>query len=181
MPHVETANGPSGINRPLAQWPDTGAVLTQLAETLLRCGEPPIGRGERELIATYVSELNHMRFCSDSHNAFAAAQLEGGADLVRAVLADAAAPVPSLLKALLRIAAQVQAQAQAQPVSHEAIAAAPAEGATDRHNHDTVLIAAAFCMLNRYVNALATELPSDPPYYRTAADRIVNRGYQTAR
>lgn len=180
MPHVETANGPSGINGLLVQWPDTGAVLTQLAETLPRCGESPIGRGERELIATYVSELNHTRFCSDSHSAFAAAQLEGGADLVRAVLADAdTAPVPSLFKALLRIAAQVQAQAQ--PVSHEAITAARAEGATDRHIHDTVLIAAAFCMFNRYVNALATELPSDPPYYRTAADRIVNRGYQTAR
>ncbi|MGK5496643.1 carboxymuconolactone decarboxylase family protein [Streptomyces sp. URMC 125] len=180
MPHIEITNGLPGISGLLAQYPGTGAVLSRLAETLLRGDESPISRGERELIAAYVSELNRTRFCSDSHSAFAAAQLQGGEELVKAVLADAAeAPVTPLLKALLRIAAEVRAQAR--PVSEEAIANARAEGATDVHIHDTVLIAAAFCMFNRYVEGLATELPSDPGYYGSSAERIVEHGYGAAR
>ena len=39
------------------------------------------------------------------------------------------------------------------------------EGATDTEIHDTVLIAAAFCMFNRYVDGLATLTPTDPQAY----------------
>lgn len=180
MAHIEVTHGLPGISGLMARYPGTGGVLSQLAETLLRGGESPISRGERELIAAYVSELNRTRFCSDSHSASAAAQLEGGAELVKAVLADAgAAPVTPLLRGLLRIAAEVQAQAQ--PVSERAVAAARAEGATDAHIHDTVLIAAAFCMFNRYVQGLATALPSDPGYYSACAEHIVRHGYRSAR
>ncbi|GAA3125240.1 carboxymuconolactone decarboxylase family protein [Streptomyces goshikiensis] len=179
MPHIEINNDLPGISGLMAQRPDTGAVLSQLAETLLRSGESPLTRGERELIAAYVSELNCTRFCSASHSAFAAAQLDGGKDLVAAVLADpASAPVSPLLKALLAVAAEVQAAAR--PVSDEAIAAARAAGAGDAEIHDTVLIAAAFAMFNRYVNGLATEVPSDPAFYDFAADLIVNHGYGAA-
>ncbi|MFI5621393.1 carboxymuconolactone decarboxylase family protein [Streptomyces sp. NPDC051567] len=181
MPHIEITNGLPGISGLMAQRPDTGAVLSRLAETLLRTTDSPLSRGERELIAAYVSELNRTRFCADSHSAFAAAQLEGGAELVAAVLADpGSAPVPALLKALLRIAAEVRAAAE--PVSDEAVAAARAEGATDAHLHDTVLIAASFAMFNRYVSGLATEVPADPaPYYAASAERIVGRGYGAGR
>lgn len=180
MPHIEITHDLPGISGLLAQRPDTGAVLSQLAETLLRGDASPLGRGERELIAAYVSHLNETRFCAGSHSAFAAAQLEGGAGLVEAVLADpGSAPVTPLMRALLRVAAEVRAAAV--PVSDAAVAAARAEGATDAHLHDTVLIAAAFCMFNRYVNGLATELPADPSYYGRSAERIVRRGYGAAR
>lgn len=180
MAHIEITNGLPGISGLMAQHPGTGSVLSQLAEVLLRSSESPISRGERELIAAYVSELNRTRFCSESHSAFAAAQLDGGAELVEAVLADPdAAPVTPLLRELLRIAAEVQTQARS--VSEETVAAARAAGATDAHIHDTVLIAAAFCMFNRYVEGLATALPSDPDYYGSSAEHIVRYGYCSAR
>ena len=180
MPHIEITSDLPGISGLLAQRPDTGAVLSQLAETLLRSGSSPLDPGERELIAAYVSHLNRTAFCAASHGAFAAAQLDGGAELVTAVLTDVdTAPVRPLIRALLRVAAETQAKAA--PVSDEAIAAARAEGATDAHIHDTVLIAAAFAMFNRYVNGLATDLPSDPSFYDVAADLIVHHGYGAAR
>lgn len=178
MAHITIDNDLPGISGLMAQRPDTGAPLTQLAETLLR-GDSPLTRGERELIAAYVSHLNSTPFCARSHGAFAAAQLEGGADVVGAVLADPeGAPVSALLKSLLRIAAEVRDGAR--PVSDEAVRAARAEGATDTHLHDTVLIAAAFCMYNRYVSGLATDAALDPAYYDVAADIIVNHGYGAA-
>ncbi|MFJ9829511.1 carboxymuconolactone decarboxylase family protein [Streptomyces sp. NPDC101160] len=180
MPHIEITNDLPGISGLFAQRPDTAVVLSELAETLLRSGSSPLSRGERELIAAYVSNLNCTAFCAGSHSAFAAAQLDGGAELVAAVLADAdTAPVTPLIRALLKVAAEVQAKAA--PVSDEAIAAARAAGATDTHIHDTVLIAAAFAMFNRYVNGLATAVPSDPSFYDVAAEIVVNHGYAAAR
>ncbi|MFB7915529.1 carboxymuconolactone decarboxylase family protein [Streptomyces sp. NPDC056061] len=163
----------------MADHPDTGAPLSQLAETLLRAPRslPP---GERELIAAYVSELNRTPFCSRSHSAFAAAQLAGGAGLVAEVLADPdRADITPRLRALLRIAAEVREEAR--PVSDHALTTARNEGAGDDEIHDTVLIAAAFCMYNRYVNCLATALPTRPDHYDVAARLIVSRGYTAPR
>ncbi|MFE7131364.1 carboxymuconolactone decarboxylase family protein [Streptomyces sp. NPDC057638] len=175
MPHIAITSELPGIRGLMTDRPDTAAPLNALTETLLR-GPSPLSRGERELIASYVSELNATRFCADTHGAAAAAQLDGGADLVKAVHSDPdAAALTPLLRSLLRIAAEVQAQAA--PVSVEAVAAARAEGATDTHIHDTVLIAAAFCMFNRYVSALGTSLPTEPGYYDEAGRRITTHGY----
>ena len=54
-----------------------------------------------------------------------------------------------------------------------------AEGATDRDIHDTVLIAAAFSMFNRYVDGLATLLPSDPAMYAEMGRRMAENGYSS--
>ncbi|OKK14322.1 alkylhydroperoxidase [Streptomyces sp. CB00455] len=178
MPHITIASDLPGIRGLMTDHPDTAAPLNALADTLLR-GPSPLPRGERELIATYVSELNRTRFCSDTHGAAAAAQLDGGPELVKAVQNDVdSAALPPLLRALLRVAAEVQAQAA--PVADETIAAARAEGATDDHLHDTVLIAAAFCMYNRYVSGLATAIPTDPGYYEESGRRITTHGYGRA-
>jgi len=96
--------------------------------------------------------------------------------LVQEVRADAAgAPVSAKLKALLKIAAAVQRSGQA--VTEDDVAAARAQGATDLEIHDTVLIAAVFCMYNRYVDGLATALPADPAFYDDRAEKIVAFGY----
>ncbi len=175
MPHVSIKASVPGIGGLLATRPDTAQPLMMLAETLLR-GPSPLSRGERELIAAYVSERNACRYCADSHSAFAAEQLDGGAELVKAVLDDpATAPISARLRALLRVADEVRAAVA--PVSDEAVAAARAAGADDADLHDTVLITAAFCMYNRYVNGLGTELPADPKHYRDSAHRIVTHGY----
>lgn len=164
-----------GIQGLLHYRPETAKPLMELAEVLLR-GPNSLTRGERELIAAYVSGLNQNTYCRESHSAFAAAQLPEGRGLVDEVREDPAkAAIPEKLRALLRIAEAVRNDGR--DVTAELVAGARAEGATDREIHDTVLIAAAFSMFNRYVDGLATAAPEDPAVYARGADRIVNSGY----
>jgi uncharacterized peroxidase-related enzyme len=164
-----------GINGPMRFRPETAKPLNELAEVLLR-GPHPLSPGERELIAAYVSGLNECDFCCNSHSAFAAAQLDDGMAVVDQVRVNLdTAPVSAKLRALLRIAGTVREDGR--KVTTELVEAARAEGATDLEIHDTVLIAAAFCMYNRYVDGLATFAPTDPGPYAAAAQRIVERGY----
>ena len=79
-----------GIRGLLQYRPETGRPLSELAEVLLR-GPGSLSRGERELIAAYVSGLNDCRYCTSSHSATAAAQLPGGMALVDQVRAVPAA------------------------------------------------------------------------------------------
>ena len=76
---------------------------------------------------------------------------------------------------LLVIASQVQESGK--KVTMETIQKAKAAGATDIEIHDTVLIAALFCLYNRYVDGLATITPSNPEFYKGLAERLVNNGY----
>ena len=164
-----------GIQGLFQHFPDTAGPLSLLAETLLRAPST-LSRGERELIAAFVSTRNACLFCSESHAAFAGAQLEGGTELVTAVRRDyQTAPIAEKLRRLLAIAEQVQVSGKA--VTTETVAAARAAGATDREIHDTVLIAAAFCMFNRYVDGLGTWAPDAPAAYAMIAPRIVEGGY----
>jgi uncharacterized peroxidase-related enzyme len=164
-----------GINGPMQFRPETAAPLNKLADVLLR-GPSTLSRGERELIAAHVSGLNDCEFCCNSHSAFAAAQLDEGMPLVKQVLTDLkSAAVSPKLQALLHIAAAVRDGGL--KVTADLVAAARKEGATDTEIHDTVLIAAAFCMYNRYVDGLGTLVPDSPERYAEAAKRIVEVGY----
>ncbi len=176
MAHIALPEGLPGILGPMAFRPETAAPLNDLAEVLLR-GPSTLSRGERELIASFVSSRNDCSFCCASHSAFAAKQLDGGYDLVDAVKKDPdTAPVSPKLRALLAIAGQVQRSGRA--VTPSAIEAARKVGATDTEIHDTVLIAAAFCMFNRYVDGLATWAPEGREAYEANAERIVTHGYR---
>jgi uncharacterized peroxidase-related enzyme len=175
MAHIELGNDLPGISGLLQYRPQTARPLGLLAEVLLR--EPnSLSPGERELIAAYVSGLNQCRFCASSHSAFAAAQLDGGMPLVEQIRADPdQAPISAKLRALLAVAAKVQQDGKS--VTESDIAAARTAGATDTEIHDTVLIAAAFCMYNRYVDGLATFAPEDQAAYARSAESIVANGY----
>jgi uncharacterized peroxidase-related enzyme len=175
VPHIDLPEGVPGIRSALAFRPETAGPLLELAEVLLR-GDNTLSRGERELIAAYVSDLNECEFCQASHSVFAALQLEEGAGLVEQVKRDpATAPIGDKLRALLAVAAKVRADGRS--VSDSDIAEARRHGATDTEIHDTVLIAAAFCMYNRYVDGLATWTPTDPRAYEKMGERIVEQGY----
>jgi uncharacterized peroxidase-related enzyme len=175
MPHIALNSAEPGIRGLLRYRPETARPLSELTEVLLR-GPSTLARGERELIAAYVSALNDCRYCSSSHSACAAAHLPGGMALVMQVRADpASAPVSAKLKTLLTIASAVAQSGRS--VTAEQIAGARAAGATDVEIHDTVLIAAAFCMFNRYVDGLATVAPEDPALYAAGAQRLVEQGY----
>ena len=175
MPHIPIAPHLFGIRGLVAFRPDTGRSLYELAEALL-VGESPLTRGERETIAAYVSNLNECRFCTDSHASAARHLLGEASATVDAVLADGAdAPVSAKLKTLLPIAAKVQQGGRT--VTDEDVATARAAGATDRDIHDTVLIAAAFAMFNRYVDGLASLIPEDPAAYVEMGRRMAADGY----
>ena len=155
--------------------PETAAPLGLLAETLLR-GESPLTSGERELIASYVSHLNNCLFCHTSHAAAAMAHLECDLSLMDDIKSGFnEIPVSEKLRSLLNIAAKVQKSGK--DVLESDIAAAREMGADDREIHDTILIAAAFCMFNRYVDGLGTWAPEDGEAYREMGQRMAFTGY----
>ena len=132
--------------------------MNDLVEFLLH-GPNSLTPGERELIATYVSSENDCYYCQTIHGAVAAASLNGDEELVKKVKVDFMnADIPEKLKALLAIAGKVQRGGK--HVTAEDVTRARELGATDVEIHDTVLIAAAFCMFNRYVDGLATDAAS---------------------
>lgn len=155
--------------------PETAKPLNELVDVLLR-GPHTLSPGERELIATYVSSENDCRYCQTIHGAIAAHQLGGNEDLVLAVKRDfGQAEISGKLKALLTIAGKVRLGGK--EVTSGDIEAARMQGASDREIHDTVLIAAVFCMCNRYVDGLATWAPDDPAFYRDRAAMVATNGY----
>ncbi len=168
-----------GFGGLLAYRPETAGPLMELAQVLLR-GDSTLSAGERELIAASVSRQNDCEYCARSHGASAAALLPGGGEQVEAVLAGPAddAPVSAKMRALLDIAGLVRVDGRL--VSDAAVASARAAGATDREIHDTVLIAAAFCMFNRYVDGLATPV-FDPLQYQISAAHLVAHGCSARR
>ena len=181
MAHIELPIAPAlgrefpGIVGPMTFRPETAAPINELVNVLLR-GESTLSRGERELIATHVSWRNGCFFCQTIHGAVAAAQLGNDEELVKKVKTDwQHAEISEKLKALLNIAGKVQLGGK--QVTESDIAKAREHGATDLEIHDTVLIAAAFCMANRYVDGLGTWAPEDPAIYRQNAANIVERGY----
>jgi uncharacterized peroxidase-related enzyme len=164
-----------GILGPMTFRPETAAPLNELVNVLLR-GESTLSRGEREMIAAHVSWRNDCFFCQTIHGAVAAAQLGQDEALVQKVKTNwAEAKISPKLKALLNIAGKVQLGGK--HVAAEDIAAARDLGATDLEIHDTVLIAAVFCMCNRYVDGLGTWAPQDAGIYRERAAQIVEHGY----
>jgi uncharacterized peroxidase-related enzyme len=177
MPHIKLPEGLPGIRGAMAFRPETARPLNDLVETLLHSPNS-LTAGERELIATYVSYLNDCHYCQSIHGAIAAASLNGDEDLVKRVKADFQhAAISDKLKALLVIASKVQKGGK--QVTAEDVADARAVGATDLEIHDTVLIAAAFCMFNRYVDGLGTSQPYDEAMYRERGKRVAREGYVT--
>ena len=173
MPYIDTQDVP-GIRALLAFRPETAEPLAALANALLHAPNS-LTQGERELIAAFVSSLNGCTFCFRSHAAIAAWHL-GDEAMVDAAVADPAnAELSPKMRSLLALAARVQQGGRA--VTEADIARARGEGASDVEIHDTVLIAAAFCMFNRYVDGLGAWTPSDPAAYRERAALTAKHGY----
>ncbi len=179
MPHINLSNEYPGIRSLFIFRPETAAPLNALVQTLLHNPHPTLSAGERELIATYVSRLNTCKYCCSIHGAIAQHQLGNNAEIVQQVLANPeTAPISSKMKALLKIAAKVQSGGK--NVTGDDVAFAREQGATDIEIHDTVLIAAAFCMYNRYVDGLATWQPDNDELYDKMGEQRAREGYLTA-
>lgn len=175
MPHINFNNDFPGIRSAMAYSPETAAPMGVLAEILLR-SNVGLTRAERELIGMYVSYLNDCFYCHHSHGEIACIYLGGDRELVEQVRRDyMKASISEKLKSLLAIAAKVQQGGK--HVTAEDIARAKDNGASDNDIHDTVLIAAAFCMFNRYVDGLATTTPTDMSTYPLRAMQVADKGY----
>jgi uncharacterized peroxidase-related enzyme len=175
MPYIPLEEHLPGITGLLEYRKDTAAPIRELTQVLLR-GPSSLTEGERELIATVVSSRNQCRFCTAAHTA-AANVLLGETDTTEKVKQNIlTAPVTSKMKALLSIAAQVQQGGKL--VSADHIQKAKNEGATDLEIHDTVLIAALFCLYNRYVDGLATVAPTNAEFYNNLGNRLKDHGYE---
>jgi uncharacterized peroxidase-related enzyme len=171
MAHIKISEGLPGIRGLMAFSPETAKPLNELAEVLLR-NENSLTRGERELIATFVSSQNDCFFCQNAHGAIAQYYLQCDMIFIDSVKKDyQSTPISDKMKALLSVAAAVQKGGK--HVTSEQIEKAKNLGANDKEIHDTVLIAAAFCMFNRYVDGLGTSAPMDRQFY-------INRGKQRA-
>jgi uncharacterized peroxidase-related enzyme len=178
MPHIEVPPGVPGIVSLMAAYPETAGPLNALAQVLLR-GPSPLTPGERELIAARVSAGNECVFCASSHSAAASELLQGNKDLVHRVTTDyTKAEISPKLKALLAIADKVRRDGRT--VTESDVLRARQEGAVDSEIHHAVLIAAAFCMYNRYVDGLAAFTPTDPAVYGPLGKRLATNGYLNA-
>ncbi|HEY5367502.1 MAG TPA: peroxidase-related enzyme [Hanamia sp.] len=174
MAHINVPEGVPGIRSLVMFRPETGKPLYDLVQVLLR-GESPLSEADRELIAAYVSYLNDCMFCMKSHSAAARCLYGDQKNTVDDVLKDMQqSNVSDKLKALLYIAGMVQILGK--EVTTKDIEAARKLGADDREIHDTVLIAASFCMFNRYVDGLNSLTPTDPVEYEAMGERMV-KGY----
>ena len=179
MAHIPLPEGIPGIRGPLNAHPETAKPLLELAQALLR-GDSTLSEGDREIIATYVSSQNECTFCSSSHGAAAKHLLNDDFELIEQVWSDyERAPISDKLKSLLNIAGKVQQGGQ--NVTEEDVTRAQKEGATDKEIHDTVLIAAAFCMYNRYVDGLNTWAPKDLSDYDEMGAVMAEEGYTRVR
>jgi len=177
MAHINLPPGLQGIRGPMAFRPETAKPLNELAEILLHAPNS-LAPGERELIATYVSSLNDCYFCQTVHGAIAAAHLDDDEELVNRVKANFQhSDISDKLKKLLVIAGKVQRGGK--HVTADDVQAARDAGASDIEIHDTVLIAAAFCMYNRYVDGLNTWQPKDENLYRERGKKVAKDGYVT--
>lgn len=174
MAYIKVPEGVPGIRSLVMFRPETGKPLYELAQALL-VNDSSLPRAERELIASFVSSKNDCMFCMSSHAAAARYLYKDEKGVVDFVLDDyQKAPISAKLKALLSIAAKVQQDART--VSPDDISNAKNEGATEQEIHDTVLIAASFCMFNRYVDGLASLTPTEPEVYEAMGERMA-QGY----
>lgn len=175
MAHINLHQELPGIVGLMAYRPETEKPLNDLAEVLLR-GDSTLTRGEREIIASHVSYKNNCHFCHTIHGAVAAYHFGGDLGLVNEIKNGLTnTKISTKLRALLNIAGKVQQGGK--HVTEEDVAMARKEGATDLEIHDTVLIAAAFCMFNRYVDGLGTWAPSEVEAYGDMGKKLAVEGY----
>jgi uncharacterized peroxidase-related enzyme len=178
MAHIELDNEFPGIRGLMTYRPETAGPLNELVDVLLR-GTHSLTPGERELIATHVSAKNDCFYCQTIHGAVAAHHLGGDEALVESVKIQPEHPSLSpKMQSLLVIAGKTAEGGKR--VTPEDVAQARAAGATELEIHDTVLIAAVFCLCNRYVDGLATWAPADQEFYRQRAVVIAEHGYSAA-
>ncbi len=176
MPYINLGNNLPGIRSLVQYRPETGRHLYALVRVLLT-GDSALSKGERELIAAFVSCRNGCAFCTESHASAARILLQSQSSVVDEVLENGfSKKLDPKINALLQIAGRVQVSGK--EVTQEDVDSAKNSGATDLEIHDTVLIAAVFCLFNRYVDGLGTSLPEDSAAFEEMGHGMVSNEYK---
>ncbi|NET10572.1 MAG: carboxymuconolactone decarboxylase family protein, partial [Symploca sp. SIO2B6] len=123
---------------------------------------------------------NECEFCTQSHASVACSLFssDDGSDasiVDEVVMKQNVSGLSEKMQGLVALALAVQKGGQFVDQSH--IDRVRAASATDQEIHDTVLIAAAFCMFNRYVDGLGTSVPSDKSMYDGMGQYLAHHGY----
>lgn len=164
-----------GISGLLQTYQETAEPLCLLAEKLLRKDSPFFSKMERELLASYVSYLNQCVFCSSSHGAVA--DYYANEEIAFKTWGQPNGEhLSDKMKALLRLGKDVQSNFK--KIQQTDVDKLQTYGLTDDDINEAVLIAAAFCLYNRYVEALGTNAPAQgDPAYKEMGQMLAQQGY----
>ena len=174
MAYIKTGIEEKGIRELLMYKPSTGEALLNLAQALLH-GPSPIDKKNRELIAAYTSKLNQCEFCYESHKAAAIAHYQNEQEVNCILDQPFEYPQDNVLKLLFKIVEKVQKSGQMMTLSD--IEFYNKNGVSDEMIHDTVLITAAFCMYNRYVDGLGAATLDHKKDYLPMGEKMAEQGY----
>lgn len=149
-----------------------GDPFTAWVEAVLR-GSSPWSVGERELMATFVSNLNGCRFCTGSHGAVASIDL--GREVIESVIADwRTAPIGDALRAALGFAEVLTLRPE--DVTVDDVRPMRDAGLSVDAITDVVHICGIFATINRIADTVDFEVPNDEG--QTANAQILRtRGY----
>jgi uncharacterized peroxidase-related enzyme len=173
MPFLPSLSARASLLDVFKAFPETSKPLIQFHEVLLR-GPSPFSEGERELIAAYVSRLNHCRYCQGVHTATAerlgvppGAVERLGEDIDLAPVSDRMKPVLRYVEKLTRAPGSITKS------DAEAILTA---GWDETALYHAAAVTALFNFMNRLVEGLGIEL--DPAYFEVASRRLAEHGYR---
>jgi uncharacterized peroxidase-related enzyme len=172
MSHLPSLSPNASLLEVFKAFPDTSKPLIEFHEVLLR-GPSPFTEMERELIAAYVSGLNHCRYCHGVHTA-TAERLGAAAGLVSRLLESVElGDAPPKMRPILHYARKLTRD----PASITAgdVGAILTAGWNETALYHTAAVTALFNFMNRLVEGLGIEL--NPAYAKGAAQRLADRGY----
>ena len=178
MAYIDSGNSRVGIIELLLYNPVTGKIISEFTHTLLK-GPSPLSEAQREMFTTYVSHLNGCEFCYEMHKSVMEYSDANESKVLEcAIYQIDSEEVTPKMKALLKITSLIQAN-ELHAMEAE-IKNARTAGTNDEEIHDTVLIASAFCMFNRYVDGLGVELPKDAKSYAALGAFVAKQGYKSS-
>jgi uncharacterized peroxidase-related enzyme len=172
MPFLPSLRAGANLLDLFKAYPETSKPLIEFHQVLLR-GPSPFSEAERELIAAYVSGLNHCRYCRGVHTATAERLGIPPGAVGRLVDTGDDTSVPDKMKPVLRYAHKLTQQPSA--VTKDDVQAIFAAGWDETAIYHTVAVTALFNFMNRLVEGLGIEL--DPAYIKPASERLADRGY----
>ena len=162
----------AGLLQIFQAFPEVARPLLEYHEVLLR-GESPFTLGERELIAAYVSGLNHCHYCHAVHSQTAVALGVDPNTIVNIFSNPQHECVDPRMRPVLAFVCKLTlSPGKIAAVDADAVVAA---GWNNRALHDAVAICGLFNLMNRLVNGLGVE--ASEPYTRIAAQRLAEKGY----